>query len=92
MVTGEIIPSLEEIGKKFSLNKLFIMVQDVAHARAGGELIAKIMAGKGWTVLGKPEIYPTGTTDFSMGLAEGQKRRGPGHTDLDGHARELHSA
>ncbi|MBI5583520.1 MAG: ABC transporter substrate-binding protein [Deltaproteobacteria bacterium] len=73
MVTGEIIPSLENIGKTFNLNKLFIMVQDVAHARAGGELIAKIMAGKGWTVLGKPEIYPTGTTDFSMGLLKAKK-------------------
>ena len=73
MVGGEIIPSLVDIGKKYSLNKLFIMVQDVAHARAGGELIAKIMAEKGWTVLGKPEIYPTGTTDFSMGLLKAKK-------------------
>jgi branched-chain amino acid transport system substrate-binding protein len=73
MVTGEIIPSLEHIGKTFNINKLFIMVQDVAHARSGGELIAKIMAGKGWTVLGKPEIYPTGTTDFSMGLLKAKK-------------------
>jgi branched-chain amino acid transport system substrate-binding protein len=70
---GEIIPSLVEVGKKFKLNKLFIMVQDVAHARAGGELIAKNMAEKGWTVLGKPEIYPTGTTDFSMGLLKAKK-------------------
>ena len=73
MVTGEIIPCLEDIGKKYKLNKLFIMVQDVAHARAGGELIAKIMGGKGWTILGKPEIYPTGTTDFSMGLLKAKK-------------------
>jgi branched-chain amino acid transport system substrate-binding protein len=73
MVGGEIIPSLVDIGKKYQVNKLFIMVQDVAHARAGGELIAKIMAGKGWTVLGKPEIYPTGTTDFSMGLLKAKK-------------------
>jgi branched-chain amino acid transport system substrate-binding protein len=73
MVTGEIIPCLVDIGKNFNVNKLFIMVQDVAHARAGGELIAKIMAGKGWTVLGNPEIYPTGTTDFSMGLLKAKK-------------------
>ena len=73
MVTGEIIPCLVDIGKQHKLNKLFIMVQDVAHARAGGELIAKIMTGKGWTVLGKPEIYPTGTTDFSMGLLKAKK-------------------
>ncbi|MBI4764129.1 MAG: ABC transporter substrate-binding protein [Deltaproteobacteria bacterium] len=73
MVVGEIIPSLVEVGNKFKLNKLFIMVQDVAHARAGGELIAKNMAEKGWTVLGKPEIYPTGTSDFSMGLLKAKK-------------------
>ncbi|MFH0786514.1 MAG: ABC transporter substrate-binding protein [Pseudomonadota bacterium] len=73
MVTGEIIPCLVDIGKNHNLNKLYIMVQDVAHARGGGELIAKIMAGKGWTVLGKPEIYPTGTTDFSMGLLKAKK-------------------
>jgi branched-chain amino acid transport system substrate-binding protein len=68
MVGGEIIPSLVEIGKKFNLDRLFIMVQDVAHARAGGQLIAKIMGEKGWKILGEPEVYPTGATDFSMGL------------------------
>jgi len=73
LVMGEIIPALVAVEKKFKLNKLFIMVQDVAHARAGGELIAKNMAEKGWTVLGKPEIYPTGTTDFSMGLLKAKK-------------------
>ena len=41
------------------------MIQDVAHARAGGGIIAKVMAKKGWTVIGKPEIYPTGATNFS---------------------------
>jgi branched-chain amino acid transport system substrate-binding protein len=73
MVGGEMIPSLVEIGKKYNVNKLFLMVQDVAHARAGGEGIAKVMAEKGWTVLGKPEIYPTGTTDFSMGLLKAKR-------------------
>jgi hypothetical protein len=42
------------------------MVQDVAHARAGGESIAKLMQEKGWALTGPPEIYPTGTTDFSL--------------------------
>ncbi|MEW5723459.1 MAG: ABC transporter substrate-binding protein [Thermodesulfobacteriota bacterium] len=73
MVGGEIIPSLLEIEKDFGLNKIYIMVQDVAHARAGGELIAKIMGQKGWTVIGEPDIYPTGTTDFSMGLLKAKK-------------------
>ncbi|MBW1999053.1 MAG: ABC transporter substrate-binding protein [Deltaproteobacteria bacterium] len=75
MVTGEIIPCLLQIGEKFNLNRLFIMIQDVAHARAGGGIIAKLMAKKGWTVLGKPEIYPTGTTDFSMGLLKARRKK-----------------
>ena len=33
----------------------------------GGEIIAKVAAAQGWTVTGT-EVYPTGTTDFSMGL------------------------
>jgi len=74
MVTGEVVPCLEEIGKKFNLDRLFIMVQDVAHARAGGELLAKIMDGKGWKVLGAPVVYPTGATDFSMGLLDAKKQ------------------
>ncbi len=69
MVTGEIIPCLEHIGQKYKLDRLAIMVQDVAHARAGGGIIAKVMAGKGWKVL-PMEVYPTGATDFSLGLSK----------------------
>jgi branched-chain amino acid transport system substrate-binding protein len=75
MVTGEIIPCLVDIGKRFQVDRLFIMIQDVAHARGGGGLIAKIMAKKGWNVIGKPEIYPTGTTDFSMGLIKAKREK-----------------
>ena len=75
MVTGEIIPCLIDIGKRFGVDRLFIMIQDVAHARGGGGLIAKIMAKKGWHVIGKPEIYPTGTTDFSMGLIKAKREK-----------------
>jgi branched-chain amino acid transport system substrate-binding protein len=75
MVGGEIIPCLLEIGKKYKLNRLFIMIQDVAHARAGGGIIAKVMAKKGWQVIGKPEIYPTGSTDFSMGLLKARREK-----------------
>jgi branched-chain amino acid transport system substrate-binding protein len=75
MVGGEIIPCLLNIGKKYGLDRLFIMIQDVAHARAGGGIIAKVMAKKGWNVIGKPEIYPTGTTDFSMGLLKARREK-----------------
>jgi len=72
LVTGEFIPKLMDIKAKFGLNRLFIMVQDVAHARATGDLTAKLAGEKGWEVLGK-EIYPTGTTDFSVGLLKAKK-------------------
>ena len=68
----EIITCLMNIKARYGLDKMFIMVQDVAHARAGGNIIAKISTEKGWTVTGK-EIYPTGTTDFSMGLIKAKK-------------------
>ncbi len=72
---GEQIPALIEIGKKFNLDRVFIMVQDVAWARGFGGIFAKIMAKKGWTVIGKPEIYPTGSTDFSMGLLKARREK-----------------
>lgn len=72
MVTGEFIPCLMGIKEKFGLDKLFIMVQDVAHARAGGDLVAKIAGEKGWKIVGK-EVYPTGTTDYSVGLLKAKK-------------------
>ena len=67
MVAGEFIPALMDIKAKYGLNKLFIMVQDVAHARGAADLTGKMASEKGWEVLGK-EIYPTGTTDYSVGL------------------------
>ena len=72
LVTGDFIPCLMDIKAKHGLNKLFIMVQDVAHARATGDLTAKLAGEKGWEVLGK-EIYPTGTTDYSVGLLKVKK-------------------
>lgn len=72
MVMGEFIPCLMEIKAKHNLNRLFIMIQDVAHARAGGDLVEKMAKARGWEVLGR-EIFPTGTTDFSVGLMKAKK-------------------
>ena len=72
MVMGEFIPCLMEIKAKHNLNRLFIMIQDVAHARGGGDLVEKMSKERGWEVLGK-EVFPTGTTDYSMGLLKAKK-------------------
>jgi branched-chain amino acid transport system substrate-binding protein len=63
----EIMACFTELKEKYGLNKVFIMVQDVAHARGGGDVLGKVAAKAGWTIDGT-EVYPTGTTDFSMGL------------------------
>jgi branched-chain amino acid transport system substrate-binding protein len=72
MVAGEFLPALMDIKTKHNLSRLFIMVQDVAHARGGGDIVAKLASEKGWQVLGK-EVYPTGTTDYSVGLMKARK-------------------
>jgi len=72
MVKGEFIPCLMGFKEKYGLNRLFIMIQDVAHARAGGGLVDKMAKEKGWEVLGT-EIFPTGTTDYSVGLMKAKK-------------------
>ena len=63
----ESVGILESIKEKHGFNKVFIMVQDVAHARAAGGKIEAMLEDKGWDVVGF-EKYPTGSTDFSMGL------------------------
>jgi branched-chain amino acid transport system substrate-binding protein len=63
---------LKEIQAKYGLSKVYIMVQDVAHARTGGQLIEKAGTKEGLTIDGT-EVYPTGTTDFSMGLLKAKK-------------------
>ena len=68
----EIVTELAAIKEKFGLDKVFIMVQDVAHARAAGEILKKVIEPKGWTVTGM-EVFPTGTGDFSMGLIKAKK-------------------
>ncbi|OPY04336.1 MAG: Receptor family ligand binding region [Syntrophorhabdus sp. PtaB.Bin184] len=68
----EFLTLLEDMKKSYGFKTAAIMVQDVAHARAGGEAMEKALKGKGWTVMA-PKIYPTGTTDYSVGLADAGK-------------------
>jgi branched-chain amino acid transport system substrate-binding protein len=56
------------INKEFGFNKVYVMNQDVAWARATADLVSKMyFARAGWQVLGT-EAYPTGTSDFSSAL------------------------
>ncbi|MBW1645295.1 MAG: ABC transporter substrate-binding protein [Deltaproteobacteria bacterium] len=69
----DMIKVFNRLNSDYGLTKAFIMVQDVAHARKAGGFIAKLLKGTGkWEVLGQ-EIYPTGATDFSMGLLKARR-------------------
>jgi len=71
-LVGEILACFAELKKNYNLNKIFVMVQDVSHARGAGNIISKVAAKKGFDVKGM-EIFPTGTGDFSMGLIKAKK-------------------
>ena len=71
-LVGEIFANFNELKEKYGFNNLFIMAQDVSHARGAAEIIKKVATKQGWNVTGL-EIYPTGATDFSMGLLKAKK-------------------
>lgn len=71
-LVGEMLAGFGELKQKYGMNKIFVMVQDVSHARGAGDIISKVAAKKGFDVKGM-EIFPTGTTDFSMGLLKAKK-------------------
>ncbi len=62
------------INKEFGFNKVYVMHQDVAWARATAEFVQKMYFDKaGWEVLGM-EAYPTGTSDFSSALMKARAK------------------
>jgi len=62
------------INKQFGFNKVYVMHQDVAWARATAGFVKKVYFDKaGWEVLGV-EAYPTGTSDFSSALMKARAR------------------
>ena len=62
------------INKEFGFNKVYVMHQDVAWARATAGFVKKMYFDKaGWEVLGV-EAYPTGTSDFSSALMKARAK------------------
>ncbi|MBT8351745.1 MAG: ABC transporter substrate-binding protein [Deltaproteobacteria bacterium] len=73
-LVGEMFANFGELKQKHGFNNLFIIAQDVSHARGAANIMKKIATKKGWNVTGV-EIYPTGATDFSMGLLKAKKTK-----------------
>jgi len=64
---GEMIANFADLKEQYGLTKVFIMAQDVSHARGAAKVMGKVAGSKGFEITGT-EIFPTGTTDFSMAL------------------------
>lgn len=73
VLAKEAVDLFESLRQKHGFDRTFIMVQDVAHARAIGGLVGKNLKKKGWKVLGN-EVYPTGALDYSTGLLKAKEQ------------------
>ncbi len=73
-LVGEMFANFAELKEKYGFNNLFIIAQDVSHARGAAKVMKKVALKKGWNVTGV-EIYPTGASDFSMGLLKARKTK-----------------
>ena len=73
-LVGEMFANFSDLKEKYGFNNLFIIAQDVSHARGAAKVMKAVAEKKGWNVTGV-EIYPTGATDFSMGLLKAKKTK-----------------
>jgi len=71
-LVGEMFANFTALKEKYGFNNLFIIAQDVSHARGAAKVMKAVAEKKGWNVTGV-EIYPTGASDFSMGLLKVKK-------------------
>lgn len=70
----EAVDLFESLKQEHGFDQIFIMVQDVAHARAIGDIVSKNLGAKGWKVVGT-EVYPTGALDYSTGLLKARDQK-----------------
>ena len=70
----EAVDLFESLKREHGFDQIFIMVQDVAHARAIADIVSKTLGSKGWKVLGT-EVYPTGALDYSTGLLKARDQK-----------------
>ncbi|MEJ2039019.1 MAG: ABC transporter substrate-binding protein [Desulfosarcinaceae bacterium] len=73
-LVGEMFANFNALKAKHGFNNLFIIAQDVSHARGAAKVMKKVAEKQGWNVTGV-EIYPTGATDFSIGLLKAKRTK-----------------
>jgi len=73
-IVGEMFANFNELRTKYGFNNLFIIAQDVSHARGAAKVMKSVAEKQKWNVTGV-EIYPTGASDFSMGLLKARRTK-----------------
>lgn len=73
-LVGEMFANFTELRDKYGFNNLFIIAQDVSHARGAAKVMKSVAEKQKWNVTGV-EIYPTGASDFSMGLLKAKRTK-----------------
>jgi branched-chain amino acid transport system substrate-binding protein len=73
-LVGEMFANFKMLKEKYGFNNLFIIAQDVSHARGAADVMKAVATKQGWNVTGV-EIYPTGATDFSLGLLKAKRTK-----------------
>jgi branched-chain amino acid transport system substrate-binding protein len=73
-LVGEMFTNFKALKEKYGFNNLFIVAQDVSHARGAAKVMEAVATKQGWNVTGV-EIYPTGATDFSLGLLKAKRTK-----------------
>jgi len=73
-LVGEMFANFKALKEKYGFNNLFIVAQDVSHARGAADVMKAVATKQGWNVTGV-EIYPTGATDFSLGLLKAKRTK-----------------
>lgn len=74
VLVQEGVDLLDGLNAKYGFNRMFIIVQDVAFSRVGGDMVSEKMKAKGWEILGS-QRYPSGSTDFSAALLQAKDAR-----------------
>jgi branched-chain amino acid transport system substrate-binding protein len=72
VLVDEIFDNFTELKSRHGFSNLFIIAQDVSHARGAAKFMQQVATENGWNVTGL-EIYPTGAADFSMGLLKARR-------------------
>jgi branched-chain amino acid transport system substrate-binding protein len=70
---GYLAGTMKFLNKKFGYDKVYIMNQDVAWARATAGIMSKIFKKMKWEVLGQ-ESFPVGASDFAPALMKAKMK------------------